>query len=297
MDLPFERKAFKSIRSVCLAVGPYRNLTTLIAAALSLHPNCQVLNHAGMRIFNADIDFLTRYSSIKFEKFIEIAIRASGGGRRGDFGGSITFSHAFDELYATRSIFSKRNYPLIKEEIISFFWKESHRMTNFIRDNKIHLESVLCKEPRLRFLMPIRNPLDCAVSNLKTGHYKYFQHLKTSPSVADITEGILELIRWFVCLQKEFPEQFFLFFENSISRAMLLDLAHFLDIEPNNIWLEDASSIMLSKSRYDHDVELVQYYHNMVDRLLCDFPTIRDQLHKFNCGRAVVAPYKWASLR
>ena len=38
------------LRSVCLALGPYRNLTTLTAGILSLHPQCQVLNHAGVRL-------------------------------------------------------------------------------------------------------------------------------------------------------------------------------------------------------------------------------------------------------
>ena len=40
------------VRTVCLFLGPYRNLTTLTASILFLHPNCQVLNHAANRIFH-----------------------------------------------------------------------------------------------------------------------------------------------------------------------------------------------------------------------------------------------------
>ena len=49
----------QDIESVCLTLGPYRNLTTLTASVLYLHPNCQVLNHAGNRIYGKrKIDFL-----------------------------------------------------------------------------------------------------------------------------------------------------------------------------------------------------------------------------------------------
>src|SRR5689334_13648080 len=66
-------------KSVCLALGPYRNLTTLTAATLFLHPNCQVLNHGGMRIFgNLQVDFLSNnYSEERFNRFVQYAIRIS----------------------------------------------------------------------------------------------------------------------------------------------------------------------------------------------------------------------------
>ena len=54
----------QDIESVCLTLGPYRNLTTLTASVLFLHPNCQVLNHAGIRIYgNRQIDFLWDYNN------------------------------------------------------------------------------------------------------------------------------------------------------------------------------------------------------------------------------------------
>ncbi|MEM7479491.1 MAG: hypothetical protein AAF483_31280, partial [Planctomycetota bacterium] len=63
-------------QSVCLALGPYRNLTTLTAATLFLHPNCQVLNHAGSRIYgNTEVDFLADYSRERFDRFIQFAIQ------------------------------------------------------------------------------------------------------------------------------------------------------------------------------------------------------------------------------
>ncbi|MGZ2975774.1 hypothetical protein AAER07_12570, partial [Pseudomonas aeruginosa] len=48
-----------SIRSIAPLIGPQRNLTTLISAALSLHPQVIVLNHAYGRIReHPELDFL-----------------------------------------------------------------------------------------------------------------------------------------------------------------------------------------------------------------------------------------------
>ena len=41
----------KYVGYVCLTPGPYRNLTTLTVSVLYLHPDYQVLNHAGTRLF------------------------------------------------------------------------------------------------------------------------------------------------------------------------------------------------------------------------------------------------------
>ena len=159
-------------KSVCLALGPYRNLTTLTAATLFLHPNCQVLNHAGSRIYgNNHVDFLSDYSEERLNHFIQFAIRISGKGRRGNYGGSITYSHAFDSKYEIKNKFVKSSLELEKKQIKCLFWKESLLTSNLIREKNVDLCSIFEKDDRLRFLMPIRNPLDCAMSNLKTGIY------------------------------------------------------------------------------------------------------------------------------
>ena len=106
-------------KTVCLTLGPYRNLTTLTAATLFLHPHCQVLNHAGSRIFeNQAVNFLADYSRAKFDRFIQFAIQISGGGKRGNFGGSITYSHAFDTQHKLKTIFADTEADLVKKQII-----------------------------------------------------------------------------------------------------------------------------------------------------------------------------------
>jgi hypothetical protein len=69
-----------------MTLGPYRNLTTLTASVLFLHPNCQVLNHAGNRIFgDEELDFIANYNNEIFEAFTRYAIYISQKGTRGDY--------------------------------------------------------------------------------------------------------------------------------------------------------------------------------------------------------------------
>lgn len=82
-------------RVVGAFLGPYRNLTTLTASVLALHPHVQVLNHAGRRLLKQpELDFITEPST--WNRFCEVALAESRGGTAGLHGGSITHSHAFE---------------------------------------------------------------------------------------------------------------------------------------------------------------------------------------------------------
>lgn len=267
---------------VCLALGPYRNLTTLTAATLFLHPHCQVLNHAGNRIYgNAEVDFLSTYSKARFDRFIQYAIQISIKGTRGDAGGSITHSHAFDAHHAMKDVFLDAGGELIKSQINCLFWKESLATSNLIREKNIDLEVLLNQEARLRFLMPIRNPLDCALSNLKTGHAYRFRGLGKDVTVVQVLQAILEEIQWFATCQATRPDRFFYYLEHSISREMLLEMAAFLRLDPDDVWLSRALKVMVSKSSYKHDSGLLASYRSMVERQFSRFPVLAKQLLAF----------------
>lgn len=61
-----QRTDIQDVRAVCLALGPYRNLTTLTASVIALHPNCQVLNHGWSRVAGkGKLNFLTDYDASK----------------------------------------------------------------------------------------------------------------------------------------------------------------------------------------------------------------------------------------
>ena len=114
------------IRVVCLALGPYRNLSTLTGSILFLHPHCQVLNHGGVRIFgDSHVDFISEYSPQRFDAFVRYAVQISGGGRRGKYGGSILHSHAFDASYPMAGVYAESHGSISrKKHIHALFWKE-----------------------------------------------------------------------------------------------------------------------------------------------------------------------------
>ena len=269
----------RDIRSVCLALGPYRNLTTLTASVLFLHPNCQVLNHAGGRIYgNKELDFLLDYNPKKLDRFAQYAIRISAKGQRGNFGGSITHSHAFGPESNLKETYEKSNLPLIKKQIECLFWKESFITSNLIRKRQLDLGSIFEKDRRLRFLLPIRNPLDCATSNLKEGYAHIFQGLNKESSVFEILRAILDEIFWVANLKAEFPNRIFYFFEHEISRNMLTSLAKFLQLDPTEAWLSDALITMKIKSGYDHSDELIDFYENYIKDKGSKWPELSEKL-------------------
>ncbi len=272
----------QEIESVCLALGPYRNLTTLTATTLFLHPNCQVLNHAGKRIYgNRQIDFLQGFSKEKLDRFLQFAIQISTTGHRGDTGGSITHSHAFDSRYQTKDLLEKAGVETRKQKIKSLFWKESLRTSNIIRERNVDLGAIFRKDARLRFLLPIRNPMDCAVSNLKTGHVNRFPGLSKSSPTHEVVQAILDEIFWFAGLQKQYPDRFHHFFEHEISGAMLADLARFLQLEPDETWIANALAAMKINPGYQHDPALVTFYRNYVQKKGANFPEVSKGLMAF----------------
>jgi hypothetical protein len=261
--------------SVCLALGPYRNLTTLTASTLFLHPNCQVLNHGGGRIFGRrNVDFLSDYTEEKFDRFIQYAIRLSTKGKRGRYGGSITLSHAFDSGHPMKEIFFSTGNRLLKKKIRCLFWKESFRTSRLIREKNVDLGSIFKRNDRLRFLLPIRNPLDCALSNMKTGHVNLFENLNGQSTEFEVLQAVLDEILWFAKLEEEYPGRFFHYFEHSISREMLGRLASFLELDPLESWFDSALLAMKPKGGYQHDDDLVAFYRQYVnDEFVC-FPDL-----------------------
>lgn len=268
--------------TVCLVLGPYRNLTTLTAATLFLHPHCQVLNHGGVRILHhPKLDFLRDFSRERLDNFIRYAIWISAEGERGDFGGSIVLSHAFQSSHPLRSVFERAGGSSIKPQIKCLVWKESQRITNILRENQSDIVRMLESDERLRFLLPIRNPLDCAVSNLRTGHVEHFPHLNRQSSSMEVVQAILDQIRWFAMLRAEYPGRFFSFFEHEVSREMLRRMADFLRLQPSTVWLTDAMESMRLAAGYDHDAALVLSYHESVRERFSDFPEFAAGLCKF----------------
>jgi hypothetical protein len=271
-----------SLRTVCLALGPYRNLTTLTASLLFLHPNCQVLNHAGQRIFYDDrLDFIKEYSEERFAGFCRYAINISRKGKRGDYGGSITHSHAFDDKHRMATTFKAASLPLIKNNITALFWKESLRTSNHIRDNNVDLDKLFAQNKKVRFLLPIRNPLDCALSNKKTGHVKIFHGLDKSSPMEAVCDAILDEYLWFKNLESRNPDRFACYFEHEPCREILLRIAALLELPPVEDWLANAAKAFEIKAGYSHPESLVTFYRDSIDKRFSSYPDFAEKLLRF----------------
>jgi len=282
-----ELSVLDSLESLCIILGPYRNLTTITAAILSLHPNCQVLNHAAKRVIpNKKLNFLVNYSDKKFAGFYQFAVFASQRGIQGDYGGSITYSHVFHQPTMRQTYFDRYPGQLLKKEIKSIVWKDSLRISNLIREKNIDLDRLFSKNKRIRFLLPVRNPLDCTISNCKTGHVKEFKGI-SSISVGAVLEEILKEFHWFLRLEHEYPHKFFHFFEDEFHEDMLIKLAGFLGLESEDRWIKDSLRCIDIKHSYEYNPEWVETCHRLCRVYFADHQEFLDHLEKLLVSTAI----------
>ena len=73
---------------------------------------------------------------------------------------------------------------------------------------------------------------------------------KSSPT-REVVQAILDEIFWFANLKREFPDRFHYFYEYEISRDMLVDLARFLELDPDETWITNALAAMKINPGYD----------------------------------------------
>lgn len=268
-------------QSVCMFLGPYRNLTTLTAGILFLHPNCQVLNHGSAAVFGKQSDFLRKFSSDRLDRFVSHAVALSSRTRRGRHGGSILSSHAFDRGQPLGSLVDAAGVEVVKKEIHCLVWKEPHRLTNHMFDHGIDPGHIVSSDSRMRFLMPVRNPLDCAASNLRTGRVREFRYLGNGATVEQIAIEILKELHWFASLQQRFPDKFLHYFEHSIPDGVPESLIDFLGLDRDEAWLRLAARYMTTSSHYIHHPGLVREYSAAVRDIFSDVPEMRAGLLRF----------------
>lgn len=266
------------VRSICVTLGPYRNLSTLTAAIVALHPQCQVLNHAYDRISDRFQQAATTRSPALFDALIQDMIELSQGGRRGDYGGTIVHSHAFDHDVVRELYRSRYGSTLVKPAIRCVYWKESLRVTNFLRQSEIDIRALLAAEPRLRFIMPIRNPLDCAISNARTGHFKLFG--EETADLPRILDRVLDCLAWFADLQAQHPDRFFCYPQDEFGARLLSDLACFLSVDDDPQWIEDALLCYRLKPSYAPPEALLRRYDEVAGVRLACHPTLRAALDR-----------------
>ena len=273
----FYTRKSKNIKTTLVLLGPYRNLTTLTVSIFSLHPSCEVLNHAAKRTLSREhLNFFNNYSDKKFNNFNRFALYASHGGTMGAFGGGIYHSHAFQHKIMKELYFKNKKK---KKKIECIVWKEPLRVAKFIKKNNVDLDIILKAQKGLKFIMPIRNPLDCAVSSLRTGHYKLFnEKIKTAE---ELLEYLIKEYRWFLDLKTKHPDRFIYFFQHGFNKEFLVDVAKFSGLNYDEDWIKDSLSCYNIKKSYDHSEKLVDKYKKLVNKYFKNNPSFKKDLLRF----------------
>jgi hypothetical protein len=275
----------EQLESLCVLLGPYRNLTTLTCSLLSLHPECLVLNHAGQRALpNRRLNFLADYSRDKFLEFVRYAGYASRSGVGGEYGGDIRLSHAFG--FGAMQQAEAKLHGRERGPTRCLVWKESHRVSNFLRRAHVDVPGLLQANGKLRFLLPVRDPIDCAVSNLERGHVKFFRRfprLTPSSPVEEVVDAVLNEIAWFVDLREKSgrPERFFLYFEHEIGKEVLERMLRFLGLSHDEPYLTAAVHAFRAEGARRKEPRIVERYADQVTQKFGRYPEIQDALLRF----------------
>ena len=267
----------RDLRTVGIVLGPYRNLTTLTVSVLSLHPECQVLNHAGERTLTAKRDFIADTSQAKFRDFCAAALEASESGKRGKYGGSILLSHAFDDEQLRQLYHARYGDSVLKERPRCLVWKEPQWITERIRQTPDTISRLVEILPETRFLLPVRDPFACAKSNLKTGHARRIKRIEQTPS--GVLEWILENAAWFAGLAKQYPERFLMFYEDDPASEIADGLIECLELEDDQQWRAAVDvAFDVRTVPYEHEPEMYATFQRSVDRWYADLPKVAERM-------------------
>lgn len=283
---PESKKTIDDLRTVCLFLGPHRNLTTLTASTLALHPNCQVLSHGGPRVLPVEeLNFLENYSDEKMVNFLHFALVMSETGDRGEYGGSITVTHPFRDHPIIRETYRRRyGRAMAKKEIHCLVWKEAHLVSEYVAEKNIDLGQVLRQNDKLQIIMPVRNPIHVAFSFFSRDRFmqKFYAHLERN-DINGVLDDVLGKMADAVTLQKNFPDRVMIFFEDEISSSLFVRMAHFLRISPEGRWIKDTLACFdVQPAKYEVPQSLTKYYKDRVAKVFENSPEIALKFEQFS---------------
>jgi len=276
------------MKNLIIMLGPYRNLTTVTVSTISLHPEVMILNHGVEKVLGKEeIDFFTGdFSHEKVENFKQLILDTSENKSYNN--------HAF-KVERMKKTFNKRykkgkDYSAIK----TLLWKETMRITNILSANKSKMQEILDERPDVKFLLPIRNPIDCTMSNAN-GMWKYLVggvegtffneqvSIFDNPSLSAnrrYLNIILESHAWFINLMGNYPDRFMCFFENEMTNEGTLDqICDFMNIRHSAEWKDDVRKVWVMKGPYKCGEGLKEYYKEKVSERF--FHPYVDKFNKF----------------
>jgi len=261
-------------RHLAILLGPYRNLSTLTSAVLSLHPDIQVLNHAGERLWtDPSLDFLAQPDLETFGRFMAAAWELSAAGEGGVMGGSILFSHAFADPAMKELYRARYGEQMLKPEAHWLVWKESMRVQSRLMETPGLFERLCENFPDIRFILPLRNALHCAISNQSTGHSPTLR-LPQNASISSVLDAVLGAFAWALEKRDAYPDRIFAFTQSEPPARLLPALADFLGVAQDSRWLVDGAKAFSVRDRYNVPAEIVGYARKQVAAKLQRWPDI-----------------------
>ena len=277
---PEELAAADRITTVVLPLGPYRNLTTMTAALFAFHPDAVVLNHGADRVFGSRYDPFDDLGPERWRTFKAGALRLLQHGRKSSYGGNVLFSHAFRsgglrDLYAARF-----GATLLKPDATALFWKDSMRFTNRFLAGRPGIDAFLAANAEAVFIFPVRNPMDCARSNLATGHSRHLVG-KGDASFEPVLTRILETLRWFRIRERAAPDRFWSFTEAELEGGFLDRFETFCRLPASLSWREDAPRTIEVLPRSHHAASNRDLYARLTAEFFADDPDMRTRLERF----------------
>ncbi|MEX0852817.1 MAG: hypothetical protein WD036_05985 [Bauldia sp.] len=256
-----------------IILGPYRNLTTLTAAVLALHPHCQVLNHASVRLLpDRSLNFLRTPDNATYERFLAAAKDLSAEGRRGGYGGSILYSHAFEDARFRDLYHGRYGDLMVKPDATHLVWKDSMQVQRLLMERDRLFGRLCSRFPEMKFVLPMRDPLDCAVSNLKRPDWKASLGLGRQAGVKEALQAVLDAFRWVLDRRDQWPDRVFAFTQNDDPGDLFVSLAAFLGLAADERWLSDCAAAFVVHKRYRHRLALLSYARAQMSAQLGRWP-------------------------
>ena len=105
--------------------------------------------------------------------------------------------------------------------------------------------------------------------------------LKLAARAEDVVAAILDEFVWFADLKERHPHRFFAFFEHDFGRHTLVAIANFLLLPPNNAWHVRAKEAFEIKSTYEHEPQLIDFFHRQVEEKFAQYRQFRRALMQF----------------
>ncbi|MBP7241653.1 hypothetical protein [Amaricoccus sp.] len=277
---PEELAAADRLTTTVLPLGPYRNLTTMTAALFALHPQAVVLNHAADRVFASRYDPFDAPSPERWRAFKAVALRLLRHGRKSSYGGNVLLSHAFRGRPIAAAYAARYGDVLAKPGATTLFWKDSMRFQNRFEAGNPKIDDFIAAVPDAVFIFPVRNPMDCARSNLATGHVRHLVP-KDKRNFEATVRRVLEALRWFRVRERADPGRFWSFTEAELGGDFFARFAAFARLPADPGWLADAPGAVEIARRSEHKPGRPEHYAGLVAELFADDPEMHARLERF----------------